>query len=77
MIASLAGVDLALIVTEPTVSGRYDLERVGRLSGALLHPGGGLREQVPGLIEDMAAEIEKSALARVRSCVPRELRPGL
>ncbi|MGD2121611.1 MAG: ATP-binding protein [Gemmatimonadota bacterium] len=31
-IASVTGVDLVLIVTEPTVSGLHDLERVGRLT---------------------------------------------
>ncbi len=32
VIASLAGADLALVVTEPTVSGLHDLERVVRLA---------------------------------------------
>lgn len=33
VIASLASVDLALLVTEPTVAGRHDLERVLELTG--------------------------------------------
>jgi MinD superfamily P-loop ATPase len=32
VIASIAGVDLVVIVTEPTVAGRHDLERVVRLA---------------------------------------------
>ena len=35
VIASLTGVDLALAVTEPTVSGLHDLERVARLAADL------------------------------------------
>lgn len=33
VIASLANVDLALVITEPTVSGIYDMERVIKLTG--------------------------------------------
>jgi MinD superfamily P-loop ATPase len=32
VIASIAGADMVLIVTEPTLSGRHDLERVGSLA---------------------------------------------
>jgi len=32
VIASLSGVDLALIVTEPTLSGMHDMERVAQVS---------------------------------------------
>jgi MinD superfamily P-loop ATPase len=33
VIASITGADLALVVTEPTLSGRHDLERVSDLTG--------------------------------------------
>jgi MinD superfamily P-loop ATPase len=63
VIASLAGVDLALIVTEPTVSGRYDLERVGRLAAHFSIPVAVCVNKCD-LNEDMAAEIERTALAQ-------------
>jgi len=34
VIASIAGADLVLVVTEPTLSGRHDLERVGELTAS-------------------------------------------
>jgi MinD superfamily P-loop ATPase len=38
VIASLTGADLALIVTEPTVSGNHDLRRIAGLAGQLKVP---------------------------------------
>lgn len=59
VIASISGVDLALVVTEPTVSGRHDLGRILQVAG---HFG------VPAIVcinkwdinPDIAAEIEGS-----------------
>ncbi|HHN81880.1 MAG TPA: (4Fe-4S)-binding protein [Methanomicrobia archaeon] len=38
VIASLTGADLALVVCEPTLSGKWDLERVSELAGSLSVP---------------------------------------
>jgi len=38
VIASLTGADLALVVCEPTFSGKWDLERVSELAGSLSVP---------------------------------------
>jgi len=63
VIASITGSDLVLIVTEPTLSGKHDLERVADLTAGF---------NIPTLIAinkfdlnlDMAGQIEKDALAR-------------
>ena len=63
VIASLAGADLALIVTEPTIAGRHDLERVGRLVAHFSIPVAVCVNKCD-LNKGMAAEIEKAALAQ-------------
>ncbi len=63
VIASLAGVDLALIVTEPTIAGRHDFERVSRLAAHFSIPVAVCVNKCD-LNEGMAAEIERSALAQ-------------
>ena len=63
VIASIAGADLVLIVTEPTLSGKHDLGRVADLAAAF---------NIPVLIAtnkfdlnpDMAAQIEEDARKR-------------
>ena len=62
VIASLSGVTLAVIVTEPTPSGRHDLERVAELCGHFNIPAGiiinkcDLNEKETALIEAYGAE---------------------
>jgi MinD superfamily P-loop ATPase len=63
VIASITGADLVLIVTEPTLSGKHDLERVAELAAGF---------NIPVLIainkfdlnSDMAEQIEKDAFKR-------------
>ena len=71
VIASLGGATAVLIVTEPTVSGRHDMERVAELAAFFkipaklcvnkfdLNPGGG------EAIEDFAKERNISVIGRV------------
>ena len=61
VIASITGADLVLIITEPTLSGKHDLERVAQLAASF---------NIPVLVAinkydlnpDMAAQIEEEAL---------------
>jgi MinD superfamily P-loop ATPase len=62
VIASLAGVDLALVVTEPTISGRHDFDRVSRLAAHFSVPVAVCINKCD-LNEGTAAEIEAAALA--------------
>jgi len=63
VIASITGADLVLIITEPTLSGKHDLERVAQLAAGF---------KIPTLVAinkfdlntDMANQIEKDALKR-------------
>jgi len=63
VIASITGADLVLIITEPTLSGRHDLERVAELAAGF---------NIPTLVAinkfdlnpDMAEQIEKNVLKR-------------
>jgi len=63
VIASITGADLVLIVTEPTLSGKHDLERVAELAAGF---------NIPVLVainkydlnSDMADQIEKDVLKR-------------
>jgi MinD superfamily P-loop ATPase len=63
VIASIAGADLVLIVTEPTLSGKHDLERVAELAAGF---------NIPTLVAinkfdlnpDMAEQIEKDVRKR-------------
>jgi len=63
VIASITGADLVLIITEPTLSGKHDLERVAELAAGF---------KIPVLIainkfdlnSDMAEQIEEDALKR-------------
>lgn len=63
VIASITGADVVLIITEPTLSGKHDLERVAELAA-------GFKMTVLVAINkydlnpDMADEIEKEALER-------------
>jgi MinD superfamily P-loop ATPase len=71
VIASLAGADLALAVTEPTVAGRHDLERVCeltrhfRLRTLLCVNRWDLNEDMAGRIETEAARMGVEAVGRV------------
>ena len=70
VIASITGADLVLIITEPTLSGKHDLERVAELAAGF---------NIPVLIAinkfdinpDMSDEIEKGALERNMKVVGR------
>jgi len=63
VIASITGADLVLIITEPTLSGKHDLERVAELAAGF---------KIPVLVainkfdlnSDMAEQIEKDVLKR-------------
>jgi len=63
VIASIAGADLVLIITEPTLSGKHDLERVAELAAGF---------KIPVLVainkfdlnSDMAEQIEKDVIRR-------------
>ena len=63
VIASITGADLVLIITEPTLSGKHDLERVAQLAAGF---------NIPVLVainkfdlnSDMADQIEKDILKR-------------
>jgi len=63
VIASITGADLVLIITEPTLSGKHDLERVAELAAGF---------NIPTLVainkfdlnSDMADQIEKDVLKR-------------
>ena len=63
VIASITGADLVLIITEPTLSGKHDLERVAELAAGF---------KIPTLVainkfdlnSDMADQIEKDVLKR-------------
>jgi len=63
VIASITGADLVLIITEPTLSGKHDLERVAELAAGF---------NIPVLVainkfdlnSDMAEKIEKDILKR-------------
>ena len=63
VIASITGADLVLIITEPTLSGKHDLERVAELAAGF---------KIPTLVainkfdlnSDMAEQIEKDVLKR-------------
>jgi len=63
VIASITGADLVLIITEPTLSGKHDLERVAELAAGF---------KIPVLVainkfdlnSDMAEQIEKDTLKR-------------
>ena len=63
VIASITGADLVLIITEPTLSGKHDLERVAELAAGF---------KIPILVainkfdlnSDMADQIEKDVLKR-------------
>ena len=58
VISALSGADLAVIVTEPTVSGRHDLERVLELCRHFTIPAGIIINKCD-LNQDQAAGIEK------------------
>jgi len=63
VIASITGADLVLIITEPTLSGKHDLDRVAELAAGF---------KIPTLVainkfdlnSDMADQIEKDVLKR-------------
>ncbi|MCK4885915.1 MAG: ATP-binding protein [Planctomycetes bacterium] len=70
VIASITGADLVLIITEPTLSGKHDLERVAELATGF---------NIPVLVAinkfdinpDMSDQIEKGALERNMKVVGR------
>jgi MinD superfamily P-loop ATPase len=72
VIASIAGADFVLVVTEPTLSGRHDLARVVDLTKHFGIPAGvcvnkwDLNEQLASAIENDAADRGVAALGRVR-----------
>ena len=72
VIASLADTDLVLVVTEPTLSGRHDLERVAQLTKhfgiemLLCVNKWDLNKDMTSQIEAMADEIGVKAAGRVR-----------
>jgi len=72
VIASVAGVDMVLAVTEPTISGRHDLERVMKLSEHFKIPIGvainkwDINEEMTHNIEQMTAKKGIEVFGRVR-----------
>ncbi|MDC7221213.1 MAG: ATP-binding protein [Spirochaetales bacterium] len=71
VISSLTGADLALIVTEPTLSGFHDMKRVWetackiRVKTAILINKSGLSEEVEQAIRDFALENEIPLLGEI------------
>ncbi len=71
VIASMGGADAVLIITEPTVSGRHDMERVAELAAHFKIPGiicvnkYDLNIQETQLVEDKAREMNLDVLGRV------------
>jgi MinD superfamily P-loop ATPase len=71
VIASVSGTDLVLIITEPTVSGVHDLERVLRLTEHFRVPArviinkADLNEKQAALIKDMAWEYDSEVIAEI------------
>jgi len=71
VIASVTGTDLVLIITEPTVSGVHDLERVLRLTEHFRVPAkviinkADLNEKQAALIKDMAWEYGSEVIAEI------------
>ncbi len=72
VIASVTGVDMVLAVTEPTLSGRHDLERVielsehfGIMTGVAINKWD-INTEMTGAIEQMAAEKGIEVLGKVR-----------
>jgi MinD superfamily P-loop ATPase len=71
VISSLSGVDLAVLVTEPTPSGRHDMERVLELCGhfrvqaAVVINKHDLNEGQSGLIERYCAQMALPLLAKL------------
>ena len=63
VIASITGADLVLIVTEPTLSGKHDLERVAELAAGFNIPTLGAINTFD-LNSDMAEQLEKDILKR-------------
>lgn len=72
VIASVAGVDFVLAVTEPTLSGSHDLERVIQLAEHFKIPIGvainkwDLNEEMTGTIEKMAEEKGIETFGKIR-----------
>ncbi len=71
VIASVTGTDLVLIITEPTVSGVHDLERVLRLTEHFRVPAkviinkSDLNENQAARIEDLAEEFGSEVIAKI------------
>jgi len=63
VIASITGADLALIITEPTLSGKHDLERVADLAAGFRIPALAAINKYD-LNPDVAEQIERDALKR-------------
>ena len=72
VIASIAGVSLALVVTEPTVSGIHDMSRVCELTGHFGVPTVvcvnkyDLNSEMAGRIEDQARKAGAKVVGRIR-----------
>jgi MinD superfamily P-loop ATPase len=71
VVASLTGADLAVIVTEPTVSGQHDLKRVAELvskmkiTGALIINKADLNPDMTGRIKQLAKELNLTLIAEL------------
>jgi MinD superfamily P-loop ATPase len=71
VIASMTGADLALLVTEPTLSGKHDLARVADLADSLRVPAlvcinkADINAEIAGQIEDEAASRGLKIAAKV------------
>ncbi len=71
VIASIGGASAALIVTEPTVSGKHDMIRVAQLAAHFKVPGMicvnkfDLNPAEAGIIEDVARERDLTVLGRI------------
>jgi MinD superfamily P-loop ATPase len=71
VIASMGGADAVLIITEPTVSGRHDMERVAELAAHFKIPGiicvnkYDLNIRETRLVEDKSREMNLDVLGRI------------
>jgi MinD superfamily P-loop ATPase len=71
VISSLAGTDLAVVITEPTVSGAHDLERVSglcahfRIPAAVIINKADINPAQTGRIKDMCRKIKAEVLAEL------------
>ncbi|HBG28208.1 MAG: (4Fe-4S)-binding protein [Planctomycetes bacterium GWF2_41_51] len=71
VIASITGADLVLVVTEPTLSGKHDLERVAKLTSnfkiktLVCINKADINPEMSGIIEQQAAELGLKVIGKI------------